>query len=194
MTANNKYVSSPAFFEEKYQEKSDPWNFAHSKYELQRYQAIVAALDHDHYSLAYEPGCSIGVLTEHLAAICDRVEAIDFSETAVAHARARCVHLGNMSVRCASLPEQKPVIGVDLMVLSEIGYYFSPGEWRRISSALIESMDKDGTLLAAHWLSDSSDHCMNGAQVHEILSALPNIQLKHSERRDKLRIDRWVRG
>jgi hypothetical protein len=194
MTINNKSALTPAFFEEKYHEKSDPWNFAHSEYELGRYQAIAAALAHKHYSRAFEPGCSIGVLTELLAKVCDFVEAIDFSPTAVAQAQKRCAGLGNVHVRCASLPVRMPVTGVDLMVLSEIGYYFAPNEWMRLSSALIEPMPKGGTLLAAHWLGHSSDHCMNGDQVHEILLALPNIQLEHSERHEKFRIDRWVRA
>jgi SAM-dependent methyltransferase len=194
MTTNTKFALSPAFFEEKYRDKSDPWDFSDSEYEQRRYQAIIAALAHKHYSRAFEPGCSIGVLTELLAAICDFVEAIDLSQTAVARAQKRCAHLRNVDVLCASLPERMPVTGIDLMVLSEIGYYFAADEWMRISSALIEPMPKGGTLLAAHWLGHSSDHCIHGDQVHEILLSLPKIQLVHSERHEKFRIDRWVRA
>jgi SAM-dependent methyltransferase len=194
MTIITKFALSPAFFEEKYRKKSDPWDFTVSEYELGRYQAIIAALAHKHYSRAFEPGCSIGVLTELLAAVCDFVEAIDFSETAVAQAQKRCAHLRNVDVLCASLPARMPVVGFDLIVLSEIGYYFARHDWMRISSALIEPMPKGGTLLAAHWLGHSNDHCVNGDQVHEVLLSLPKIKLEHSERHEKFRIDRWVRA
>lgn len=193
MTNNTKFALSPAFFEEKYRENSDPWDFSVSEYELGRYQAIIAALAHKHYSRAFEPGCSIGVLTELLAAICGFVEAIDFSQTAVAEAQRRCAHLRNVDVFCASLVERMPVTGFDLVVLSEIGYYFARNEWMQVASALIEQMPKDGTLLAAHWLGHSDDHCITGEQVHEVLLSLPQIQLEHSERHEKFRIDRWVR-
>jgi protein-L-isoaspartate O-methyltransferase len=193
MTTNIKFESSPAFFEEKYRERSDPWNFSASEYELRRYQTIIAALSPKRYSRAFEPGCSVGVLTALLATVCDFVEAIDFSQSAVQEAQRRCEHLANVHVHCASLPERMPVAGFDLIVLSEIGYYFAPDDWKRLSFPLIESMPKGGTLLAAHWLGHSRDHSMNGDQVHEILQSLPNIQREHSERHERFRIDRWVR-
>jgi SAM-dependent methyltransferase len=192
MTNEPNFALSASFFEQKYRHKSDPWDFAVSAYELGRYQTIVAALSHKRYCRGFEPGCSVGVLTELLAPLCEFVEAIDFSKTAVDHARRRCAHLKNVTVLCASLPERMPVTGFDLVVLSEIGYYFPQAEWIRISSALVGPMPGGGTLIAAHWLGQSNDHCMNGDQVHEILLSLPNIQLEYSQRHEKFRIDRWV--
>jgi SAM-dependent methyltransferase len=194
MTMNTKFTSSPAFFEEKYQKTDDPWDFSGSEYELGRYESIVAALAHKRHRRAFEPGCSIGVLTERLSTVCDYVEAIDFSPTAVANAQERCSHLRNVDITCASLPDRMPVTGFDLIVLSEIGYYFAPDEWMRVSAALIDPMPKGGTLLAAHWLGDSKDHCISGDEVHEILLSLPGVQLEHSERHETFRIDRWVRA
>jgi SAM-dependent methyltransferase len=194
MTTNTKFESSPAFFEEKYLKTDDPWDFSGSEYELGRYEAIIAALEHKRYRRAFEPGCSIGVLTERLSNVCDFVEAIDFSRTAVAQAQKRCSHLRNVDILCASIPERMPVTGFDLIVLSEIGYYFAPDEWMRVSSALIDPMPRGGILLAAHWLGDSKDHCIGGDEVHEILLSLPGVQLEDSERHETFRIDRWVRA
>ena len=39
------------------------------------------------YRRAFEPGCSIGALTRHLALICDQVEAMDIAPSAVFIAR-----------------------------------------------------------------------------------------------------------
>jgi SAM-dependent methyltransferase len=186
-------TTSAEFFEAKYREQADPWDFARSEYELQRYDATIAALGNRRFAKAFEPGCSVGVLTERLAAMCAEVEAIDFSETAVAEAAKRCAHLSGVKVQCISLPDRMPVIGFDLMVLSEIGYYFTPDEWQDVSSRIISDMDAGATLLAVHWLGHSDDHCMNGEQVHEILSANERLSLEHSERHSQFRLDRWTR-
>ena len=117
--------TSAEFFETMYAEREDPWEFASSQYERDRYAAIVRALGNRRYRRAFEPGCSIGILTPQLAAFCDRVEAMDISPTAAARARARCERLPNVQVLCGSLPEMIPDGEIDLVVFSEIGYYFT---------------------------------------------------------------------
>jgi SAM-dependent methyltransferase len=193
MNSTAKFTSSPSFFEEKYQEKSDPWNFANDAYELSRYDAIIAALSHQRYRYAFEPGCSVGVLTERLAAFCDKVLAVDFSPTAAAQAKARCSHLEHVTVRCASLAEESIETDFDLLVLCEIGYYFSQQDWQAISSSLIRSMREGGVVLAAHWLGNSEDHSITGDDVHTILRSNPQLQLQYSERNQAFRLDRWIR-
>ena len=187
------HSSSAEFFEAKYQEALDPWNFAGSSYELRRYKAISDALSHRRYLRAFEPGCSVGVLTEQLAGLCDEILAIDFSPTAVLRAQQRCAALKNVTIRCASLSELLPVRGFDLIVLSEIGYYFDPEEWKDTTTKLVRPMDAGATLLATHWLGISSDHRVSGDQVHEILGSIPGLRLEQSERDDAFRLDRWVR-
>lgn len=189
-TAN---TSSSDFFEAKYRQKADPWDFATSPYELSRYDAIIGALANRRYKRAFEPGCSIGVLTEKLAAICDAVDAIDFSYTAVEQARKRCAALMNVVFLCASLLECGPFEGCDLIVLSEVGYYFSPQEWRERVEQMLSSLKPGASVLATHWLGTSSDHRISGDQVHEILQANSLLCLQHSERNEAFRLDRWVR-
>jgi predicted TPR repeat methyltransferase len=185
--------SSSAFFEKKYQQHPDPWNFSSDAYELRRYGAIVSALTHQHYKSAFEPGCSIGVLTEQLAEFCDRVEAIDFSPTAVVQAQIRCERLNHVTVRCAMLNEASVESVHDLLVLCEIGYYFSSETWKSLSSALIEAMHDGGTVVVAHWLGTSKDHETSGDEVHGIVLSNSLLQLQHSERHHNFRLDRLVR-
>ncbi len=186
-------TSSAAFFEAKYRQDADPWNFAGSPYERGRYDAIIAALAHRRYQRAFEPGCSVGVLTKRLAAICDAVDAIDFSPTAVKRARERCADLSNVVVVCASIAHCGPFQGCDLIVLSEMGYYFSPREWRETVAEMLLSLKPRGTVLATHWLGSSTDHRISGDQVHEILQANALLSLEDSERNEAFRLDRWVR-
>lgn len=193
MIEDIKFASSAAFFEAKYQEKADPWDFSSNLYELQRYDAIIGAISHRRYARAFEPGCSIGVLTERLAAYSDEVYAIDFSSIAAAQARSRCAHLPQVKIYCAAFPEGTPAMDLDLVVLSEIGYYFTLQDWQRISSALIDSISRGATVLAAHWLGQSQDHRISGDEVHEILLAHGKLRVEHMERNSNLRLDRLVR-
>ena len=84
----------------------------------------------------FEPGCSIGVLTERLARICDQVEAMDISPTAVARTRDRCGLLQNVTVSHGALPVDLPTGYFDLIVLSEIGYYLSRRSWHSLVPVL----------------------------------------------------------
>jgi len=186
-------TSSAAFFEAKYRSESDPWNFLRSPYECARYDAILNALRGRHFHRIFEPGCSIGVLTARLANVCDEIEASDFSPSAVKAACNRCENLSNAHIRCCSFSEQEDFGRFDLVVLSEIGYYFCAPEWRKISERCVATMNSGSTLLAAHWLGNSPDHQMSGDEVHSILAANAALRLEYSERYELFRIDRWMR-
>lgn len=197
--------TSPAFFEAKYQADADPWGFAVDQAELERYAITLAALAHKRYAHAFEPGCSIGVLTLQLAALCNSLDAIDFSATAVAQARQRCAHLPHVHIQCGTLADcisaqatdripvtELSVTEFDLIVLSEIGYYFDQPTWRALSTRLVHSMSPGATLLAVHWLGHSPDHLLSGDTVHHVLSDLPGLHLEHAERHPTFRLDRWI--
>ena len=185
--------SSAAFFEAKFRAAADPWNFAGSPYEQARYDAIMVALAGRRYVRAFEPGCAVGVLTERLAAICDAVVACDFSPTAVQRARERCHDLPNVTLRSAVLNAETSLRGFDLIVLSEIGYYFKQHAWTEMVAHLAGSMDKGATLLASHWLGHSKDHRISGDAVHEALRTSPLLRVTHEERHEAFRLDRFVR-
>ena len=184
--------TSAEFFETMYAEREDPWEFASSQYERDRYAAIVRALGNRRYRRAFEPGCSIGILTPQLAAFCDRVEAMDISPTAAARARARCERLPNVQVLCGSLPEMIPDGEIDLVVFSEIGYYFTEIQLYSVARRLVKQISPQGTFLAVHWLGSSQDHVLDGDRVHSVMKTIPNLSLMQSERFPGFRLDRWT--
>jgi 2-polyprenyl-3-methyl-5-hydroxy-6-metoxy-1,4-benzoquinol methylase len=186
-------TTSREFFEQMYQRNADPWDFASSTYELERYRATAAALTHRRYRRAFEPGCSIGILTRHLATLCDQVEAMDIAPSAVSRARERCRNLKNVVVRCGALPEATPEGTFDLVVLSEIGYYFSEEQLRSVANSLMERLDRQGVFLAVHWLGRSDDHLLHGNCVHTILGSLDGLLHDRSELHTGFRLDRWTR-
>jgi SAM-dependent methyltransferase len=186
-------TTSQAFFEEKYRRSNDPWGFATNAYEQQRYVAILEAIRHRRYQHAFEPGCSIGVLTERLASFCDRVDAMDISPTSVAAAQQRTRHLANVQTTCGALPAFIPDGAFDLIVFSEIGYYFTEDALFSLAMELVNRNCKSGVFLAAHWLGESPDHLLSGDRVHEVLAQVPDLSLQRAERHPGFRLDLWTR-
>ncbi len=78
-----------SYFDAIYEADADPWRFATSLYERNKYATTLAALAGPRYARALEVGCSIGVLTRRLADFCDALIAIDISERPLADARRR---------------------------------------------------------------------------------------------------------
>jgi Nodulation protein S (NodS) len=183
-------TTSQIFFEQKYRQSSDPWRFATNPYELDRYATILKSLAHDRYQRCFEPGCSIGVLTVGLSSLCGQVEAIEISPTAAALARERCATLPNVTVHCAGLADYAPA-PFDLLVFSEVGYYFSAPVLRAILGRCVGNLTLQGTMLASHWLGSSSDHILGGDAVHQMIASIPGIRLEHSLHYDGFRLDRW---
>lgn len=186
-------TTSEAFFESKYRENADPWAFATSPYEQRRYAAILSAIGGRRYRRVFEPGCSVGVLTEQLALISDQVDAMDISPTAVAQAEQRTRHLPNVRTTCGALPAFIPRGTFDLIVFSEIGYYFTADGLFSLATQLVDRNCKSGVFLATHWLGESPDHLLSGDHVHEILADIPGLTHERAERHEGFRLDLWIR-
>jgi cyclopropane fatty-acyl-phospholipid synthase-like methyltransferase len=190
---NQPDPSSAEFFEAKYRADADPWKFSSSKYERQRYETVIRALSGRRYARAFEPGCSVGILTERLATICDDVVAADFSPAAAAAATRRCIHLPHVSIQCAPLTASAPWPQFDLVVLSEIGYYFAPAAWQNLVETMALAMRPGTVLLASHWLGHSGDHVQSGDAVHRALNH-PLLQRTLNENHGDFRLERWTRS
>ena len=125
MTTRSGESLPPSYFDRVYADAPDPWSFATSEYEQEKYAVTLAELPRERYRSAFEIGCSIGVLTEQLAARCDALLSVDVAERALAQARARCVHLPHVRCERLRVPEAFPDEQFDLIVVSEVGYYWS---------------------------------------------------------------------
>jgi SAM-dependent methyltransferase len=184
---------SKEFFEAKYRDNADPWNFISSSYELNRYALIMEALGSRSFESGFEPGCSIGVLTARLASRCRRLLAMDISPSAVATARSRCAHFPNATIVEGALPGDLPGEILDLIVFSEIGYYFDRDTLAQIRDSLTERLAHQGVLLGVHWLGASADHLLSGDEVHDILRSTNLLRMVSSQRHDGFLLDSWER-
>jgi protein-L-isoaspartate O-methyltransferase len=186
---------SQAAFEAKYRRSSDPWQFAASPYEQHRYATILRSLTRARYASAFEPGCSVGVLTAALAERCDKLLACDIAPTAVRLARQRCAGFSNVRIGQADMGKWVPYGPFDLIVFSELGYYFDGAALGAIIRGLAKRLEPSADFVAVHWRGDSEDHVLHGDEVHAILRETlfePCIWVKE-ERYREFRLDVWRR-
>ena len=166
MTTHSGESLPPSFFDAIYAEAPDPWSFATSAYEAAKYAATLAALPRARYESAFEIGCSIGVLTEHLATRCDALLSIDVAERALNLARARCAHLPWVQFELLQVPRRFPDARFDLVVVSEVGYYWSSSDLRLAGDLIVEHLTPGGHLLLVHWTVEVAEYPISGDDVH----------------------------
>ncbi|MCV7230356.1 nodulation S family protein [Mycolicibacterium komossense] len=165
------------YFDQIYADRADPWDLATRWYEQRKYAITLALLPDRRYRHAFEPGCSIGTLTELLVQRCDHVTAIDIAEAALASAADRLDAAGcrgQVTLSRSALDAPWPAEPFDLVVLSEVGYYLDAellAEVLRRECARLPGV----TLVAAHWRHDVADYPLTGDEVHDIIAATPGL-------------------
>ena len=157
------------YFEGLYAESEDPWNFEASEYEQNKYARTLAVLGNRTFRRALEVGASIGVFTELLADRCDELLAVDVSERAVAAARQRLSGRGHVRVERRTLPEEMPDGPFDLIVASEVLYYFPREEMLTVLRGFERELARGGILLAVHWRRKTETYPLQGDEVHDLL-------------------------
>ncbi len=159
------------YFRERYAASPDPYRLAERWYEARKYALTVALLPRERYAAAFEPGCSIGVLTAALAPRCDSLLACDVVPDAVASARARTAGLPGVRVEQRAIPREWPPHSFDLVVFSELLYYFDDADLDRVLRLGIGALRPGGQLLAVHWRYPAPSHLRTGDGVHQVLAA-----------------------
>jgi SAM-dependent methyltransferase len=169
----------------------DPWRFATSAYERDKYTATLAALPRRRFVSALEVGCSIGVFTRELARRCDRLLAVDVAEAALAHARATCAD-GHVVFKNARVPQEWPPGRFDLVVLSEVLYYLDAVDIARVGSLARATLLDDGVIVLVHYLGDT-DYPMTGDGAADAFVAAAGLPVTLRVRADQYRLDRLER-
>ena len=171
------------YFDQMYAAAPDPWGLSTRWYEARKYAITLALLPEPHYQDAFEPGCSVGILTGMLAGRCGRVLAWDASAAAVRAAAARTAALPNVQVRRGAIPGDWPPGRFDLIVFSEVLYYFAGSELDRVLDRGAGSLRPGGSLLAVHWRHPVADYPRGGDEVHRVLASRRDLarRVGHTE-------------
>ncbi|MEU1296850.1 class I SAM-dependent methyltransferase [Streptomyces sp. NPDC005840] len=188
-------MSTPSsYFEAMYRGAADPWHLAERWYERRKYDLTVAALPRRRYRRAFEPACSVGELTLRLAERCDAVLACDRVASAAGTAAHRLRDLPHVDVRRLTVPAEWPDGTFDLIVLSELLYYFDLADLTDLLARATSSLDADGTLVTVHWNHPVPEHLRTGGELAEILTSLPGLSLTCEHREEDFTLQTFGRS
>jgi protein-L-isoaspartate O-methyltransferase len=153
-------------FEALYQRDPDPWRYASSAYERNKYAATLAACGPGPFASALELGGSIGIFTAALAPLCRTLVSVDAAPTAVREARRRLAGADHVEVTLGEIPESVPEREYDLIVASEILYYLEPAALAATLAMIAEHLRRGGRLVAVHWRPAGPERPFTAEEVH----------------------------
>lgn len=181
------------YFDDFYSGREDPWGFASRWYEERKRALTLAILPRRRFTSAFEPGCSIGILTAELAPRCDALLATDIAAAPLEVARARLRHATHVRFEQRATPRDWPDGRFDLIVLSEMAYYCSTPDLETLIRRAAASLTPDGVLLLCHWRHLVSDYPQTGDEVHRVALAVSGMARLAGYLDDDVAIDVLVR-
>ena len=164
------------YFTGLYLAKDDPWDLATKWHDQRKYAVTVASLPRPRYRRAYEPGCSIGLLTRMLAPRCDELLAVDCVDAAVAQTRDEVREFPHVRAELAMLPADLPDATFDLIVVGDLLYYLSAGDLAALLDGLVQRLEPGGDLVAVHFRDRENSGNYDGFNAHETLSRRPELR------------------
>lgn len=168
------------YFVDLYRRHADPWNFANSDYEREKYAESVAVL-RPRYGAGCEIGCSIGVFTALLARRCERLVALDPSPEALARAAQRVPR--NVELRRGVVPHDFPRGTFDLVTFCEVGFYLGPNDLASTKERIVGALAPGGDVLLVHWTPRVEGHASSAFEVHGAFA--DDARLRRSVHRER---------
>lgn len=181
-----------AYFDGIFDGNDDPWDLASSDYEADKFERTCDALADRRYRQAIEIGCAHGVLTGHLAPLCDSLLAIDISDKALAMARQR-VNRSDVTFAHWAFPGEAPETdGFDLAILSEVAYYWSMIDLDRAAAWLRTHITPGGRIVLVHFTGET-DYPHSGDEAVDTLwkRLRAGFTCVTAQRHDRYRLDLW---
>jgi SAM-dependent methyltransferase len=159
--------------------RENPYRSPNKREKIDTAYGLVAGLK---VARALEIGCGEGRWTHRLAAIADEVVGTDIAWNAIRKARRRHRHEGRIRFRVADLlGDPLPEPPFDLVVCSEVLYYFRRDQLTVVSDRVVDLVHPSGLLLLVHERSLRDDDAgmsmkeFGARTVHDALSAHPAL-------------------
>ena len=180
MKSSEQQSTPSSVFDEIFRDNPDPWGYTTRFKEIAKFRATIQALPKVQFKNAFEIACAIGVLTEKLAPKCDRLLSVDCSELGLAEARKRCSHLPQVRFEQMQIPQQFPNEKFDLILFSEVGFFFTMPDLLETKQKIIDALLPGGYLLMVHFRSKAGDYFIqDGETVHNTFVENSASSLKH---------------
>ena len=180
----------PGYFEQLYARDPDPWRFASSDYERDKYAATLEALPPGRCTRGFEVGCSIGVFTRQLAARCDELLAVDVSAIALRQAEERCEDQPWVEFRPMDARREWPDGSFDLILFSEVLYYLGIDGIHAAAKQTLDSLAPGGTVALVNWHGPTDGACTGDeAATMFIADCAPRLSPIVQRRAEKYRLD-----
>jgi len=113
---------------------------------------------------------------------------------ALERAKERCAALPNVIIGKASIAADRIDGPFDLILLSEVAYYWDSGDIGRAASYFSEVIEDGGSLLLVHWTGDT-DYPKSADEAVKELKRATEEAFKEilSQRYSNYRLDLWQR-
>ncbi len=128
----------------------DAWNYTENPFERERFDLVVNVLSTVRAKKALEVGCAEGHLTRRIASCVDDLMACDIMKEAIDRARANCGDLDNVRFLQTDIRTRWPEEMFDLLVYSDVLYFFSRKEVRQVIRDSARYVPEGGHLLFAN--------------------------------------------
>ena len=181
---------TPEHFDRLYASDPDPWKFATSEYERNKYAATLAALPRPRFARAFEVGCSIGVLTRQLAARCNAILAVDVADAALGGATARCQDQSHVQFARMVVPQDWPPGAFDLILFSEVLYYLDDTDRAAAARLSLQSLSPGGAMVLVNWHGPTDGFCTGDDAAEAMIAACaPALRPVTQQRAERYRLD-----
>jgi SAM-dependent methyltransferase len=177
------------YFDAMYANSNDPWDFAGSTYEKEKYRHTIDALGGKYFANALEIGCSIGILTEQLAPSCSFLLGVDISEKPIVIARERLKEHKGIQFGVFDIPRAYPEGKYDLIMMSEVAYYLSKEDLELTRELIFDSLNSGGILCLVNWRPQIEGCAFNGDEISRIFTGDEAYENIYQDIKDNYRID-----
>jgi SAM-dependent methyltransferase len=157
------------YFQNLYRQSHDPFRNWVNDYEERKRNIALKILREPQYGRIFEPGCGNGGLSKELSKRGRRLLAVDWSKEALEAADRYCA-ADNIEFREMNFPNEIPAsleAGFDLMVVSELLYYYSEKDLERFFEVIPKILKPNGEILLIHWRGISDHYPSTGDKVHK---------------------------
>jgi cyclopropane fatty-acyl-phospholipid synthase-like methyltransferase len=173
----------------------DPYKVSASSYELEKMGRVMATLGFEkRFGSILEIGCGEGNMTARLATISGRTLATDISDMAVRRTREMISSFPNVDTHRLDLLSDGPPGQFDLVVASEVLYYFEKGQLPAVLERITSCVKNGGSVALIHARALADDDAgvelknFGARTIHEMFINDPCYRVIHDDIQPAYRI------